>query len=331
MKSNIAAIQRLDKRLYSGYIIKVSRESRKALREFPGPARSLKIQKTIEAGQVAFQARCPAPMGRRGRETSPPDTALYGALLFGDSTMSKDTTNSTTFLKDFEGRRLTAVAIFFAALGSAGLNIWGATQIFPNPWTAAAFAMVVTSGEVIAFLALRSIMADRANNHFWKSRLAALILCLAVAGCVISGHRAFHTLSLEAEANHGSLVIRAEAAQKEADKYFTILLLDDEDINRSMWERRQGVADAARLAVKKASPLPAGLVYVFLALFEVVKIGGLWALATPTTMGLTKAQLRAQRRQQKLRDAKSLADFERKLREATGEDDANVVPLRAKS
>jgi len=240
--------------------------------------------------------------------------------------------HSTTFLNDFAGRRVTATAIFFAAVGSAGLNIWGATQIFPNLWTAAAFATVVTAGEVIAFLALRHIMTDRANNHFWKSRLGALILTLAIAGCVISGHRAFHTLSLEAEANHGSLKIRAEAAQKEADKYLEILLADDKDVNRKMWERRQDAADAAKLAVLKAEPLPAGLVYVFLALFEVVKIGGLWALATPTALGLTKAQRRAQKRQQKLRDAKALAEFERKLRAASdAEDDANVVPLRAKS
>jgi succinate dehydrogenase hydrophobic anchor subunit len=240
--------------------------------------------------------------------------------------------NSTTLLQDFAGRRVTATAIFFAAFGSAALNIWGATQIFPNPWTAAAFATVVTAGEVIAFLALRHIMADRANNHFWKSRLGALILALSIAACVISGHRAFHTLSLEAEANHGSLVIRAEAAQREADKYLEILLQDDKDVNRKMWERRQDNADAAKLAVLKAEPLPAGLVYVFLALFEVVKIGGLWALATPTTMGLTKAQRRAQERQRKIKEAKSQAEFERKLKEAEGdESDSNVLPLRAKS
>lgn len=238
-------------------------------------------------------------------------------------------TNSTTLLKDFEGRRVTAAAIFLAAIGSAGLNIWGATQIFPSFWTAAAFATVVTAGEVIAFLALRHIMADRDNNHFWKARLGMLILALAIAGCVISGHRAFHTLSLEAEANHESLVIRAEAAQKEADKYFAIFLADDKDVNRAAWTRRQDLADEAKLAVLKAEPVPKGLVYIFLALFETVKIGGLWALATPTTRGLTKAQRKALKRQQKIRDAKAQAEFERKLREA--EDTDNVFPLRAQS
>lgn len=239
--------------------------------------------------------------------------------------------NSTRFLNDFSGRRVTATAIFFAAVGSAGLNIWGATQIFPNPWTATAFATVVTAGEVIAFLALRHIMADRENNHFWKARLGMIILCLAIAGCLISGHRAFHTLSLEAAAKHESNQIRAEAAQKEADKYFAIFLEDDRDVNRAAWSRRQDLADEAKLTVLKSEPVPKSLVYIFLALFETVKIGGLWALATPTARGLTKAQRRAQKRQQKIKDAKALAKFERDLAAAAeAEDDANVVPLRAK-
>lgn len=240
-----------------------------------------------------------------------------------------DHKNSTRFLPAFEGRRLTAVAIFFAAFGSAGLNVWGATQIFPNFWTASAFATVVTAGELIAFLALRSIMADRENNHHWKARLGMVILTLAIAGCVISGHRAFHTLALEAEAKHESLTIRAAAAQKEADKYLTIFLEDDRDVNRAAWVRRQDLADEAKLAVLKSKPVPAGLVYVFLALFETVKIGGLWALATPTTRGLTKAQKQAMKRQQKIRDAKAQAKFERDLAAAMdAEDETNIVPLR---
>lgn len=235
----------------------------------------------------------------------------------------------TRILQDFQGRRVTAAAIFFAAAGSAALNIWGATQIFPGLVTGAIFAVVVTAGEVIAFLALRSIMADRANHHYWKARLGALILCLAIAGCVISGHRAFHTLSLEASASHGSLVIRADAAQKEADAKLAILLADDRDLNRSIWEDRQARADQASLAVKKSQPLPTALVYVFLALFEVIKIGGLWALATPTVRGLTKAQRRAAARQERIREAKAQSAFERRLAEAS-EDDDNVIPLKAK-
>ena len=238
-------------------------------------------------------------------------------------------TNSTRFLQDFQGRRLTAVAIFFAAAGSAALNIWGATQIFPGAVTAAIFATVVTAGEVVAFLALRSIMQDRENNRFWKARLGALILALAIAGCVISGHRAFHTLSLEASASHGSLVIRAEAAQKEADAKLAILLADDRDVNRQVWEDRQDRADKAKLAVLKSEPLPATIVYVFLALFEIIKIGGLWALATPSTKGLTHAQRRAMHRQEKIREAKAQAAFERRLAEANEDD--NVFPLKVKA
>lgn len=258
---------------------------------------------------------------------TPTDTARK--RLHWSAAMSIPHNSQTRILQDFEGRRVTAVAIFFAAAGSAALNIWGATQIFPGLVTGAIFAIVVTAGEVIAFLALRSIMADRANNHFWKARLGALILCLAIAGCVISGHRAFHTLSLEASANHESLVIRAEAAQKEADAKLAILLEDDRDVNRNIWINRQNRADEALLAVKKSQPLPTSLIYVFLALFEIIKIGGLWALATPTTRGLTKAQRRAATRQERIREAKAQAAFERKLAEAS-EDDDNVISLKAK-
>jgi len=238
---------------------------------------------------------------------------------------------STRFLKDFEGRRVTACAIFVAAFGSAALNVWGATQIFPDWKVGMIFAAVVSAGEVIAFLALRSIMKDRENNCFWKSRLGALILALAIAGCIISGHRAFHTLSLEASANHGALVIRAEAAQKEADKYLATLLSDDTGVIRARWESRQDRADAAKLRVMKSEPLPASITYVFLALFEIIKIGGLWALATPSTKGLTKAQRKSLKRRAKITEAKANADFERKLAEVSDADDSNVIPMAAKA
>ena len=64
-----------------------------------------------------------------------------------------------------------------------------------------------------------------------------------------------------------------------------------------------------------------------LALFEITKIGGLYALATPSTRGLTKRQRKAQRRIQKIRDAEAEAQFEAKL--AAAQDTDNVFPLRA--
>lgn len=246
--------------------------------------------------------------------------------------MSTTNTHSTRFLKDFSGRRLTAFAIFVAGFGSASLNVYGATQIFPQWQTAAIFATVVSAGEAIAFLSLRNIMADQDNNAYWKARLGGLILCLAIAGCVISGHRAFHTLNLEATAKHDSLAIRAVSRQSEADAYHAQIIAGElTEISQSTalarWERMQALADDAKLAEMKSQPIPEGLVYVFLALFEIVKIGGLWALATPSTKGLTKAQRTAMKRQAKIREAKAFAKFERDLAEAEGTDEEPGLKL----
>jgi hypothetical protein len=235
-------------------------------------------------------------------------------------------------LNDFSGRRVTATAIIVAILGSACLNIYGATMIFPAWQTAAIFAIVIGANEVIAALTLRHIIRDIENRRPGKAALAGIMLALAITGCVISGHKAFSTLFLEADAKHVALSIRADAAQKEADKYQVIFLADDTDMNRSRWNTRQESADAARLLEMKSKPPSEVIIYVLLALFELVKIGGLYAIATPSTMGLTARQKEARRRLEQIKDAKSQAEFEKKLAAALeAEDDTNVVTLRAKS
>jgi hypothetical protein len=240
-------------------------------------------------------------------------------------------TNSTRFLKDFEGRRTTACAIIVACAGSAALNIWGASQIFPSLVTSLIFAGVIGANEVIAALALRSIVKDYENNRYWKARLASIMLVLAVAGCVISGHRAFHTLFLEAEANHEAITVRAEAAQAEANaQHLIVLAATDAKQNgeRMRWEAFQNRADDLKLQQLKAEPPHWAIVGVLLALFELVKIGGLYALATPTTRGLTKRQRRAQDRLQKIRDAEAEAKFERDYAAALAREDDNVIDIK---
>ena len=237
-------------------------------------------------------------------------------------------TNSSRFLQDFEGRKVTAIAIIVAAFGSATLNVYGASQMFPALLTSIVFGTVIASGEVIAALSLRHIVADYENNRFWKARLSSVILALAITGCVLSGHKAFSTLFLEADANHTALQARADAAQEVADEYKAVFVADDSEINLARYESRQKTADQKALEALKSAPPPEGIIYILLALFELVKIGGLYALATPSTKGLTKPQRRAQKRQQKLRDKKAIADFERKLADLDDADD-NVFPLRA--
>jgi hypothetical protein len=237
-----------------------------------------------------------------------------------------------TFLQDFNGRRVTAAAIIVAILGSACLNIYGAAMIFPAWQTAAIFAIVIGANEVIAALTLRHIIRDIENRRPGKAALASLMLALAITGCIISGHKAFSTLFLEADAKHTALSIRADAAQKEADKYQVIFLADDTDMNRSRWNSRQEQADESRLQEMKSKPPSEAIIYVLLALFELVKIGGLYAIATPSTMGQTARQKAARRRLEKIRDAKAEAEFEKKLAAALeAEDDTNIVPLRAQS
>ena len=58
-----------------------------------------------------------------------------------------------------------------------------------------------------------------------------------------------------------------------------------------------------------------------------LKIGGLWALATPTTKGWTRKQRMADKRRQEIAEAKAAA--EHALRMSAYENDSNVVPISA--
>jgi hypothetical protein len=240
-----------------------------------------------------------------------------------------DTTTSTRFLNAFYGRRFTAVAIIAACCASASLNIWGGTMMFPNLITSIVFGVMIACGEFIAATALRHIVADFENNRYWKARLGSLILALAITGCVISGHKAFSTLFLEADANYTALQKRAETIQKVADEYAAIYAADDSEMNGKRWELRQRNADRAALDVLKAKPPSEAVIYVMLALFEITKIGGLYALATPSSRGLTHRQRKAQTRIQKINDAKAAIRYEQQLRAAmAAEDDDNVIDIK---
>jgi hypothetical protein len=238
--------------------------------------------------------------------------------------------NSTT-LQDFSGRRVVAGAIIVAIAGSAVLNVYGAAMIFPSLITAVIFAAVIGANELIAALTLRHIVKDVENRRTGKAALASIMLVLAISGCIISGHKAFSTLFLEADAKHQSNVIRAEAAQAEADKYHAAHLAQETDTSRKTWETRQTWADEAKMVEMKSEPPPKAIIYVLLTLFELVKIGGLYAIATPSTLGLTKRQKEARRRLEKIKDAKAQAEYEKKLAAAMEAEDDNIIPLRAKN
>ena len=240
-----------------------------------------------------------------------------------------DTTTETRFLKDFAGRRFTAVAVVAACLASASLNTWGGTMMFPNWVTSIVFGVMIACGEFIAATALRHIVADFENHRYWKARLGAVILALAITGCVLSGHKAFTSLYLEAEHAYRVQQKVAETSQKIADKYQAKHIANDtDDTIRAQYESRQNTANYQAMLALKAKPPHKGIMYVLLALFEVVKIGGLYALASPSTKGKTWPQRRAEKRQQKIRDKKAIVEFERKIAELDDADD-NVLPMRA--
>lgn len=246
------------------------------------------------------------------------------------------TTSSKNLLQSFAGRELTAGAIAVAGLGSAALNVYGATQIFPNLYTAWIFGLVITACELIAFLSLRHILADFENRRYWKVMGATIIFAFSIAGCVISGKQAFHVLFLEADHVHKSLVVRADARKKEADAYHAQILAGDLDIDqntaKARWETKQKLADDARLAELKAKPPHVAIVFVLLALFEMVKIGGLWFIATPTTKGQTIAQRRAYKRQRAIAEAEADRKHKRKLAALIDDEvNGNVVPLHAEA
>jgi len=241
-------------------------------------------------------------------------------------------THSTSQIPAFAGRQVTAGAIAVAAFGSASLNVYGAFHIFPNPVTGAIFGVVIAACEVIACLSLRHIMADWQNNRYWKASAAGLIFALAIAGCVISGKQAFHVLFLEADANHRALAVEADRLQQRADAYHAQMLagvLTDipETTATARWESKQASANSARLAEMKAKPPHFAIVFVLLALFEAVKIGGLWSIATPTEKGETWNQRKARKRAEQLARARADAKHAERLR-SIDDDDSNVTPLR---
>lgn len=238
---------------------------------------------------------------------------------------------SHAFLQDFSGRRFTAVAVIAACAASASLNIWGGTLMFPTLITSVVFGIMIACGEFIAATALRHIVTDFENHRYWKARLSSLILALAITGCVICGHKAFDTLFLEADANYKALQAREATLVKVAQNYADIYAADDSDQNRARWERRQNDADAASLEVLKAKPPSKAVIYVMLALFEITKIGGLYALATPSTKGQTWTQRAATKRQTKIAEAKRMAKFKKDLETAAEAEDGEYPRLAVKN
>ena len=86
-----------------------------------------------------------------------------------------------------------------------------------------------------------------------------------------------------------------------------------DSVAQARWERRQEQADEANLKKLKATPPHQAIVFILLALFEMVKIGGLYALATPSTKGRTPAQRKSDKRRAQIAEAKANAEYEARI------------------
>jgi hypothetical protein len=222
-------------------------------------------------------------------------------------------------LKSFEGREGTFALVLVIGVASSSQNVYGAAHLFSGLIPTIIACVAIAGAEGVAIASLRHIVTDWQNYHRVKAIGGAIALTLCVCGCVISGHKAFATLSITAHHEYKNLQADAERLKAEADKYTAAALATtvetEADMYRARAQRWQTQAQNKQLEVLKAKPLPQELYYVLLALFEFLKIGGAYLLATPTTKAWSPAQRKAHNRKRKLEEAEqaaALADAERR-------------------
>ena len=194
------------------------------------------------------------------------------------------------------GRPATFGAIVVTGTASAALNCYGAFSLF-NGLAAWIFLAAVFGMELLALLCLRHIVQDWQNNHRLKAALAMLIFIPLVIGCAASGKRAFDMLEIDLRERNKIEMAKADRIQERADAHFmaaqaaTERSIQTQEIARG--EKEQAAADALRLKVEKKQPPPAWLVICLLFLFELVKTGGRFAIATETQKTWSPARRKA--------------------------------------
>ena len=194
------------------------------------------------------------------------------------------------------GRPATFGAIIVTGTASAALNCFGAFSLF-NGVAAWIFLAAVFGMQLLALLCLRHIVQDWQNNHRLKAALAMLIFIPLVIGCAASGKRAFDMLAIDLRETNKIEMAKADRIQERADAHFmaaqatTERSIQTQEIARG--EKEQAAADALRLKVEKKQPPPAWLVICLLFLFELVKTGGRFAIATETQKTWSPARRKA--------------------------------------
>lgn len=224
-----------------------------------------------------------------------------------------------------QGRPLTFSAVLLAGTCSAAFNIWGAFNIWPEGPSRWVFAGAVTGMEIIAISSLRHIVTDWTNNHRFKPTVAAILFSLAVVGCALSGHKAFHALRIEAAEAQKVQLAQAGRIQAVADDYFAQAAVETDDENarrlRRFGETEQRKADAINIEVKKRPVPGVWFTTLLLILFEGVKMAGRFAIATPSALTWSPKR----RRIEKLKADKAEAELRAELGETPGKRRFKVI------
>lgn len=205
-----------------------------------------------------------------------------------------------------QGRPLTATLVVGAGLASAAFNVFGAYQIYSGP-AAWIFAFCILCMEGVAIVALTHIITDFDNNNFLKAGIGALIFAGIVTACAMSGKEAFNNLNIQVRETNQSELAQADRLQETANGYFAAAKAttnpDAKSTQLGYGERMQTRIDQIRIDVEKKRPPQEWVVLLFLAIFELVKSSGRYALAVESKQKWTLRQ----RKTQKLKEKAKLA------------------------
>lgn len=212
-----------------------------------------------------------------------------------------------------EGRPLTAALVIGAGAASAAFNVWGAFQIYSGhpAWI---FAFCIMCMEGIAIVALTHIITDWDNNNYFKAGVGSVLFAGIVLACAMSGKEAFNNLNIDVRETNASELARAARLQVIADEHFAavkVLQGDAKARESGYGERLQTKVDKIKRDVEKKRPPAAWVVFLFLAIFELVKSAGRFALAVESKQKWNWRQ----RRTQKLKDKVKLATAKQEARD----------------
>ena len=212
-----------------------------------------------------------------------------------------------------EGRPLTACVVIAAFAASASWNLYGAANMFYGLFATVIFVVMIASAELLAGLVLRHIVEDFNNNNELKGILGSMIFMLCIFGCVTAGHRAFDVQAIqqretntfnEAKADRHTaqsviLFAKAKAASATGDR-------DTEVAQTRLANTELENAHKLKLEIERKKPMSEFTMWSIILLFEMIKLGGRWALAVQSKprWNWRRRQIQALKDKQALREAR---------------------------